>query len=198
MLMVPLGVLCALVIALALGGRLGGLARLRFRAPGVLWLAVGVQFGLKAVAPGHRSLALGCGYGLVGLWLVLNRRQADAAVGAGVSILTAGWLLNMVPVVLNGGMPVSGAALRRVGAPAAVPVADGHFYRHVAAGPHTILSPLGDILPVRPLSSVISIGDIVITAGIMVVVVAAMTRRPRPPEQSANEVALPAPVAGGS
>lgn len=173
----PVAAVCGLVIGLARGGRLGGLAELRFRAPLLLCVAFLAQVGLGAVSPGQRFVVVGFSYTLVGAWLVLNARRQHGRVRLALGVLTVGWLLNMLPIVLNGGMPVSLHGLRHVGAPATISVTEGHLYKHVPADRHTLLPLLGDVIPVRPFGSVISLGDIVMFAGLTGVVVAAMTRK---------------------
>ncbi len=85
-------------------------------------------------------------------------------------------------------MPVSLHAAGQVGASPGMDVADGHLSKHVAAGRDTDLWWLGDVIPIRPLASVISVGDVVIVAGIVLVVAAGMVR-PRGQELPASTVA---------
>lgn len=177
MLIFPLGALCGLAIGRARGGRLRGLAELRFHAPLLLCLAFLVHAGLGVLPAGRRPLAIGFAYAAVGVWLVANARLHHGPLRLALALLAAGWLSNVIPMLLNGGMPVSLDGLRSVGAPATISVTEGQFYKHVPAGGHTVLPELGDVIPVRPLASVISIGDIVMFVGLVVLVVSAMTRQ---------------------
>jgi hypothetical protein len=52
----------------------------------------------------------------VGLWLALSGRCQPGGLGSAFAVLGLGWLLNVVPMALDGGMPVSSAALRAIGA----------------------------------------------------------------------------------
>ena len=60
------------------------------------------------------------------------------------------------------------------GAPATFRVSSGHLYKHVAATASSDLRPLGDVIPLRPLKTVVSVGDIVMLAGIATIVAAGM------------------------
>jgi hypothetical protein len=176
MLILPVGVLSGLALGRMRGGRLGGLAELRFRSLAVLWLAVAIQLGLGVVPAAGRQVAVELSYALVGAWLVLNARPGDGAVRAGMALLALGWLLNMVPITLNGGMPVSRQALWEVGAPASTAVAEGHLFKHLPADRRTAAPALGDVIPVPAAASVISIGDVVMLVGVAGVLAAGMTR----------------------
>jgi hypothetical protein len=175
MLILGLGALSGLVAGWARGGRLAGLAGFRFRAPLLLVAGALVQSGAGALTPHHRLRAIGIAYALVGLWLVLNAHRHRGPMRVALALLGVGWCLNMVPIVLNGGMPVSGHGLELVGAPRSTSVAEGHFFKHVPADRHTRLAALGDVIPVPFPASVVSAGDLVMMAGLALVVNAGMT-----------------------
>ena len=174
MLILGLGAVAGLALGWAGGGRLRGLAELRFRAPLLLAVAVLIQAGTGLVAPGRRWLAIAVAYAVVGGWLLLNAAQHQGGIRAALVIVAFGWLLNAAPVVVNGGMPVSLEGLREVGAPATTSVSEGHFYKHVAAGPDTRLAMLGDVIPVPAVASVVSLGDLVMVVGVLLVITLAM------------------------
>jgi hypothetical protein len=177
MVILGLGTLCGLVAGRARGGRLAALAALRFHAPLLLVAGALVQAGAGALSPDHRMPAIGVAYAVVGLWLVLNAHEHRGRVRVALALLGVGWCLNMVPVMLNGGMPVSRDGLERVGAPTSTSVSEGHLFKHVPADRHTRLAPLGDVIPVPVAASVISAGDVVLMAGLALVVAAGMTGR---------------------
>ena len=179
MLILGLGALAALAVGLAIGGRLGALAALRFRAPLLLVAALVTQAGIGLLAPGQRRLGTGLAYALVGAWLVRNARHHGGRLGAAFAVVAVGWMLNAAPVVLNGAMPVSLRGLQDVGAPPTVSVSEGHLYKHVLAGPDTALAGLGDVIPLRAVASVISVGDIVMLVGVMLVIAFGMARPER-------------------
>lgn len=94
----------------------------------------------------------------------------------GLAIVATGALLNLVPIVTNGGyMPSSGAAWLEVTGVAAVPV--GHYSNVVLIGPETLFPFLGDIFVFPrplPMATAFSIGDVVIALGAVVFLVVAM------------------------
>lgn len=179
------------VLGWARGGRLRHLADQSFGALPLLWSAVALQLALGSRLTASLSADTRFGfvlasYALSGTWLVLNtaRRGRQRAFRLGLGLVAAGWLLNAAAVVPNRGMPVSLAAYRTAGLDPRSSVGDGHLYKHVPAGPGTALRPLGDVIPVPPLKAVVSIGDLVMLAGVPLLV-AALMRRP------ADDVAIP-------
>ncbi len=112
----------------------------------------------------------------------------------GLPILAAGAILNLIPVLANGGyMPSSPDAWLELTGTAAIPVA---YYSNITLiGPDTLFPFLGDIFVfprALPLASAFSVGDAVIALGAIVFLVAAMRR----PGTSTVAVAgsLPQPV----
>ncbi|MEO6714006.1 MAG: DUF5317 domain-containing protein [Mycobacteriales bacterium] len=99
----------------------------------------------------------------------------------GVPLVAAGFFLNAVVIVANGAMPVSqrAADFADVDTGAA---ADGTDAKHVIASPDSTLMPLADVIPLRiprpvdRLSNVYSFGDVVLAAGLGLLVMAAMER----------------------
>ncbi|MFA7412706.1 MAG: DUF5317 domain-containing protein [Tissierellaceae bacterium] len=87
----------------------------------------------------------------------------------GFRIILLGSILNFLPIFLNGGrMPVSIRALRFSGLYTQLSLLDeGRILTHTLAGESSRLFLLCDIIPLpEPLSKVISLGDIFISAGI--------------------------------
>ncbi|HET9090875.1 MAG TPA: DUF5317 family protein, partial [Acidimicrobiales bacterium] len=190
MALLPLALLLGAAAGRLAGGRLSHLARMRFRHLGVVALAVGVQVALGAastrtsVPAGLRgTLVVGSDL-LVGAWILLNLRHRPTADRVALSAVALGWLANLVPIVADGSMPVSAAALRRA-AMTTAGVARGHLGKHVllAAGHGGLVALLGDWIPIRPLAAVASPGDLLMAAGLAALVAAgtrpARTRRPR-------------------
>lgn len=165
-------VLVLLVAALALVARVltallagdGGLAALRLRAVRLLVAAAVVQLATSVLAPGSgvlRSVALATTVVLVGLFAYGNRAVA------GVPLVAAGLLLNVVVVTANGAMPVSLDAAARAG----LDRADLALATDALREPRTEttrLGLLGDVIPValpaRP--QVVSPGDVLVAAGV--------------------------------
>jgi len=169
--------LTALVVGVAsgylAGGRLRNLERLTLTGP---WLVL-VALGLQLVAFSPAGAILGqpaavvlhlASYGLLAWFVVLNRRRL------GVSIAGLGIGLNLVTIAANGGyMPASKAALDLAGA-----AYSGETHNNSAViGGGTHLGFLGDIFAApswMPAANVFSIGDLLIVAGIAVLLVASM------------------------
>ncbi len=159
------------------------LARVRVRAVRLLVAATAIQAG-TAIAAGGSSVPWGVALVLtgllVGLFLAGNWRVT------GVPLMAAGLLLNCLVVVANLGMPVSLDAAARAGLTRADLDLDTDPL-HEAAGPGTRLAWLGDDIPValpwRP--QVVSRGDVLVAAGVGLLLVkgAPRRRRPRPAGQ---------------
>jgi uncharacterized protein DUF5317 len=168
LLAIPLGI----ALGLALRGHLASLATLRFQWA---WLAVAglvVQVALftetgDALA-GTASPAIYVGSTLAVFVAVVRNLRLT-----GMPIVALGALSNLAAIVANGGaMPADPAALATAGLPAT-----DHMNSVVLANP--ALRPLTDIfaLPAgMPFANVYSIGDVLITVGIVVVIAAAMRR----------------------
>jgi len=161
----------------AVGGRLSRLAELDLRAPAVIFAAVALQLGLGRAPTSARLPLLVVSAGLIGAWLVLNARRRAPLLGFAIGVLALGWLLNVAVMVPNRGMPVSDAALARIGAPAETDVSDGSLFKHIRADRDSSLRWLGDTIPVRPLGAVVSAGDIVMALGVTLVLGAGMAGR---------------------
>lgn len=104
----------------------------------------------------------------------------------GMLLVGIGLLLNAVVMAANGAMPVSLEAIRAVGVEDPV----------IPLGKHTVLDEstrlpwLADIWALAPLRSVISIGDVVLAAGLLPLLHHLMTYRPpheRRRRQAAHE-----------
>lgn len=146
------------------GGRLSRLADLELRCAWAAPLALGLQVLIITVAPGgnssmHAAAHLGT-YGLGGLFLWANRHLR------GARLIATGAIANTVAIAVNAGiMPASVTAQRIAG------LATGTGFQNSAHLAHPHLLWLGDIIPVPgpwPLGNVLSIGDLVIYAGMLV------------------------------
>jgi Family of unknown function (DUF5317) len=147
------------------GGRLSRLADIRIRATWAVLLAVAIQVGISDVAPGgihwlHVALNI-ASYMLDAYFLFANRRIA------GVPIVALGAGLNILAISTNGGvMPASASALRISGI-------DPHAgFDNSAHLIHAHLAFLGDVIPVPgpwPIGNVLSVGDLTIFVGALIV-----------------------------
>jgi hypothetical protein len=150
---------------------------MRLRAPWLVGVAVVLQVAIKGVdsTDSWPFVALATSYGIMGLWLVLNLGEGPRERRSGFGLVAFGYALNLAAILPNGSMPVSVAALRRVGSSTAAFHRGPNLDKHVAAGAATLCAWLGDVVPLRGLGVVISVGDIVMLVGVVIVLSAGMT-----------------------
>jgi hypothetical protein len=174
---VVIAVLVLVLMVPATGGRLGALAELRLRRPGALVLAIGLQLVITSLAPGgndelHSAIHVAT-YGFAAWFVWLNRKIP------GMLVIALGGASNTIAIVVNGGvMPASPAALR-----AADLVRDGDGFRNSAATGHPRLPFLGDVIAIpgpHPIANVVSLGDLVLLCGVLVLLHATCHARGRP------------------
>lgn len=184
MVLIVLAALCILSVP-ATGGDLGRLATMRLR---YLWLAptaLALQVVIVNIAPGgNRALHVVvhlATYGLLVLFLWLNRAIKGART------IATGTLSNTVAIVSNGGvMPAARTAQRLAG------LHEGAGFHNSAAVVHPHLLWLGDIIPVPgPLPNVLSLGDLIIFTGMLLLLHSAC-RRPAGDRQV--EATRPVPI----
>jgi hypothetical protein len=195
MLILPLAVLVGLLAGWAMGGSLNALPDVRLRRAPLVVGAIATQLALEL--PGVRGWPSGLRFAIVlatylvvGWWLFENARSSSGGTRLGFDVVGGGWTLNVLVIALNGGMPVSDAALDSAGIPPSTSVIHGHLAKHIPIDHGTVLRALGDVIPLSWFRSVVSPGDIVMAAGIGILVAAAM-RRPVPGN---SPVAEPSPV----
>jgi hypothetical protein len=164
MILIAAALACVASVPLT-GGRLGRLIDLRLRWAGAALSALALQVVITTLAPAgstslHELLHV-ASYALAAACILANRRII------GLPILALGAALNGLAIAANHGiMPASVRAMHLAGlAPAA------HFANSAPlAHPH--LLALGDVIPVPgpwPLGNVMSIGDILVIAGLLAV-----------------------------
>lgn len=162
------------------GVRLSDAAGLTLRAPGLVFVALALQVAVPRFRASGRVAVVLLSYAVVGAWLALNLMRRPLAVRLACALLALGWGLNVLAIASNSGMPVSPAALAAVGAPATLDIREGdveqgNLSKHVVAESTSALRWLGDTIPVPPLHAVISIGDIALAAGIVLLLSSAAT-----------------------
>ena len=183
MTVILLVILAAGAIGLARHGSLHHLAQLDLAAWPLVFLAV-----LAQAAGAFSGVSLWYVVGMVASAALVVVFVARNATLPGMPLVALGFLLNALVVAANGAMPVSQQAADRVG------ISTVSLYRHDDAKHElvddaTVLAPLADVIPVPlpgPLSfgsNVVSVGDIVLAAGIGVLVSNGMrgVRRRRTP-----------------
>jgi hypothetical protein len=170
-------VLVVAVLALAAAALTGGLAlgQLKLRAIRLLVAAAGLQLSTSILLPGSgtaRAVALILTALLVGLFVYGNWAVA------GTPLIGLGLLLNIVVITANAAMPVSVHAAARAGLTRVELGLDTDAMREPATS-STRLPWLGDVVPValpwRP--QVVSPGDVLVAAGVGLLLVAASGRQ---------------------
>ena len=189
--MIPEALVLSFIIGLIRGGKVANLAAIPLRkawliiAPGILLLALWVAKGQGLAFAGSLAryvhlAAYACV--LAALYYNLNLR--------GMWLVVLGTGLNLLATLANGGkMPISLAAVKaaHMHELAEMLVSNNDFIRHSLMSSHTRLNILADIIPAPrppfPFPGVMSVGDILISVGLFVVVQCAMLGRPlrKPP-----------------
>jgi hypothetical protein len=168
------------LVGLAAGGHPRHLTGHRFRAWPLLATGAVAQVTVGFVA------------GTAGVTLLLVSYAAIAAFAAAnvrvpwMALVVAGLALNIVTIAVNEGMPVRRQAVVDAG------IADrAEVSRLDVRGKHHLERPgdhlmvISDVIPVRPLRQVLSVGDVLMMFGVAGVV-AVLLRRPRPRYDSRN------------
>lgn len=177
-------VLAVLIVAVAIsylrGGRFHHVAAAPLRLTWLLFVGVAVQLGVD-VAAGRGWLPdaglLGWSLLLLSQLLVIGFLVANRQL-PGTWLIAGGLLLNAVVIAANQAMPVDPAAIRAIGLEGAT----------VPPGKHTLMTEatrlpwLADIIPVPPLRSIISVGDLVLGAGVVPLSHALMTPSEEQPD----------------
>ena len=164
-------------IGVALGGTIRHLADVNFRWWGLAFLAAALQFIPAPSSSGARwvgAALLIASYTALIAFVALNIRMP------GLWLIALGFALNVLVIGLNGGMPVSDAALRAAYgsgyAEQRRELIQGHQTKHHLERPDDVLVPMADVIPVGgPVHQVLSVGDLVWLVGTGWVV-AGMTR----------------------
>jgi Family of unknown function (DUF5317) len=187
MALVAVVLVVALLLGRALSGRARRLAGLPIHGWPLLVLAglaqVGGALAARAGSGGGQALGAVAATALVVGFLGVNRALQ------GVPLVALGLLLNAFVIVANGAMPVSAEAARRAGVDVG-PIAAGLDAGHVLLDSATELPALADRipLPLPVVPEVLSVGDVLVAAGLGLLVVSGMTtgaryddplRRPR-------------------
>ncbi|HEX5936853.1 MAG TPA: DUF5317 domain-containing protein [Actinomycetota bacterium] len=171
----------AIVVGFVAGGSLRPFERLKIHWWGLALVGLALQ-GIPSASDVGESIGwaiLIVSYGLLIAFAWVNRRLPAAW------LVMAGLGLNLLVIGVNGGMPVSASGLDMAGA-----TADGldgaGTLKHHLMGPDDVLTPLADVIGIPPpVGAVISIGDVLLYAGLAILVVTVMLGRsgenPRPP-----------------
>lgn len=173
---VPLTVIvvgAAVVVSGLRGGRLQRIAEADLRTTWLLFVGMFLQIGVDQAA-GRGHLAGNDGYAvlllsqvLVLVWCGRNRWRP------GMPLIVVGLALNAAVIAANGAMPVDPEAIAAIGiAGAEVPPG-----KHELLTETTRLTALADVWPLPPMRTIISVGDVVLAAGLLPLVHHLMTYR---------------------
>lgn len=179
MLTLAVTVVAALVAGRLTGGSWAGLSRLGLT--GARWVAVAVALQVAGALLAGLGLPAGPTYAaglLASVLAVLVFLRANRGV-VGLGLVTLGLAANALVVVANGAMPVTLDAAGRAGIATGPLAEDG---RHTVAGPDTRLRLLGDVVPAPwPWhGEVLSLGDVLVLAGVAELLVVGMRTQRRP------------------
>jgi Family of unknown function (DUF5317) len=172
MILIAFALLCLLSVPLT-GGHLSRLGSIHVRGTWVPVAALAVQVIITVIIRDgsqelHKAVHIAT-YALIGVFLWCNRRQP------GVGIIGLGAFLNALVITINGGQM---AASRTAEHLAGLHVEAGFENSAPLAHPHLLW--FGDVIPwPGPLPNVLSIGDLLIYAGTLILL-HRVCRRPAP------------------
>jgi hypothetical protein len=163
----------AVCVGFIAGGSLRPFERLKVHWWGIALAGLALQ-GISlagGIGRSASSVVLVSSYGLLLAFAWVNHRLPA------LWLVMAGLVLNILVIGVNGGMPVSANALETAGARAEGLLGTGTAKHHLM-GPGDSLTALGDVIGIPPpVGVVISIGDVLLYAGVAILVVAIMLGR---------------------
>ena len=161
-------VVAGIAIGLARGGSLRNLTAARLQWSWLIILAVALQFAGQFIPRSLSEVAYGlvvASYIVVFIFAGKNWRLP------GMAFVAIGAAMNYMVILINRGMPISAAAAARVGFAGAraerLVLRGKHF---INASGHAHLSALGDVIPLWRQPTIASAGDLIIWAGLILVV----------------------------
>jgi len=168
----------AILVGLLAGGSLRNFEHLRVHRWALAFVGLALQIVPVPAVSGVPIWGVGAGmlvtsYVLLLVFLTANRWIPGAAV------MAIGLLMNLAVVAANGGMPVNARAIEAAGGSTAE-LATRSGAKHHLMIDDDVLSPLGDVIPIPPPAGVVlSIGDVLLYAGIAWFVIQVMRGRSR-------------------
>jgi len=172
-------VLVSIGLGYLVGGHLSGFERFRLR----WWFLAFAGLALQ-LAPVPADLVTDS---LIASYLLLLVFVAANLRAPGVWLILIGLALNLAVIAPNGGMPVSRSALVRSGqASTLAELENGAGTKHHLETSDDVLMPLADVIAIgSPVNQVASVGDVLVYAGLLWLIVGVMrgARRvdPAPP-----------------
>lgn len=160
----------AMFIGILVGGTLESLVTTRVRWLWLVYAGFLVQITTLIWSPawldGGTELAVLAFTNVpIALFMALNYRLP------GMVLAALGLALNLTVIFSNGAMPVATGATTGIN-----PQVQDSGFKHEWLDDSTNLPWLADVIPVRPIGSVLSVGDVLLAAGIGYFVFAQMTR----------------------
>lgn len=177
MVLVLATVLGAIAFGYARRGRLGNLAYVELRHGWLVIVSVLAQATLAAVNLAGGPVTTVSAPLLLASHLALLAFVICNRLLPGMLLVFAGFVMNAAVITANGAMPVSVESLLTVSRGEANTITPG---KHRLLVDGDILTPLADIFAIPVLRTVVSAGDIVLAAGVGILVVNLMLQHPRP------------------
>lgn len=174
------GIIIGIVTGYLRGGRLRRLANLNLKAYYLLFIAVVIEITLNYVLINHNDIILEA-YSLIAV--VIQYLLIFVFVGLNLNkpytwLIGTGVLLNFIVIVANfGAMPVSSQILSLASPSKKMTLlGEGKFYTYKLVESGVLLWFLGDIIRISfPLRHFISIGDILLSVGVLLLIQKSMT-----------------------
>ena len=175
MILIVLTIVLGAAVGLATGGSLMYFPSIRLRRWWLAAIGIALQFVNPSGWLGHATVI--ASFACLLVFAVVNIRAA------GFVLICTGLALNALVILFNGGMPVTREAIVRSGQGSTLPAliaGEGGDKHHLADSGSQLLI-LGDVIPLpRPVGQAVSVGDIVLDAGLAWYVAASMHRRREP------------------
>jgi hypothetical protein len=170
------GVVIGVIIALIMGGKLSNLLSISIKYSWLILIGFSIQFAAIFIFPDHLLMAIIISNVALLSFCYLNRKQI------GFNYMTIGILLNVIVMLANGGrMPVEPDAAKILSPEDFPELVAGEYGKHVVISTETHLNFLGDIFFLNhpyPRPIIISIGDIILSIGIILFLYKSMVTRP--------------------
>lgn len=168
----------ALLVGYARGGRLANLAQVRLHRGWLVAVAVLTQALLTMVGALNGPVEVLTGPVLLASHLALLVFVWRNRLLPGMALIFAGFAMNAAVITANGAMPVGREALFAISGSATTAISPGK-HRLLADGDSLVW--LADIIPIPVLRTIVSAGDVVLGAGVAILVVNLMLAFPPPP-----------------
>lgn len=154
----------AITASLVRGGRLRHLASARMELPTSIVILALLGLATARIGPGGPGAADHVQLLLIAEQTVVMTIVAANLVRPGLALIGLGAVCNGLAILANRGMPVLGSAIRQLGGD---PSAQRFTGSHHLAGPDTTLPLLIDRFGVAWLDVVVSVGDILVVLGLV-------------------------------